>query len=69
VHVAQGGVDTSLSGDSVGPGGEKLGDASGLESGFTEAERSSEAGSSSSDDDGVVLVVDDSVVSDQACAL
>ena len=69
MHVAQGTVDASLGSHGVRPSGEKLGDASSLEAGFTEAKRSSEACSTSANDDGVVLMVDHGIVSDQFRAL
>lgn len=44
-HVAEGGVDPTLSGDGVGSGREELGDAGGLEARLGESERGPETGS------------------------
>merc|ERR1712093_21258 len=61
-HVAKSSVDTTLSGDSVGSGGEELCDAGGVEAGLCETEGGSQAGTTGADDDGIVLVVDDRVL-------
>merc|ERR1712238_555993 len=51
MHVSECSVDTALGSDSMGSGGEQLGDASGLESSFRESEGSSESSTTGTDDD------------------
>lgn len=58
-HVTESSVDTTLSGDSVGSSGEKLGDTGGLESTLGKTESSSQTGTTSTDNYSVKLVVDD----------
>merc|ERR1719412_2747021 len=57
LHVAQGSVDASLGGHSVGPGGEELRDDGRLESFLHQTEGSSETGASSSYQNSVIGVV------------
>lgn len=57
VHVAKGGVDTTLSSDSVGSGREELGDTGSVEASLGETKGSTETGTAGTDDDGIVLVV------------
>jgi hypothetical protein len=56
-HVAQSGVDATLSSHSVGASGEKLGDAGSLEAIFNEAYSGSKASASRTDNKGIVSVV------------
>jgi len=69
MHVAEGSVDTSLGGDGMGSGGEKLGDAGGLETSLGESEGSSETGTTGTDNDSIILMINDSVVTDTALTL
>jgi hypothetical protein len=57
VHVSKGGVNSSLGGDGVRSGGEKLGDTSSVESGLGQTESRTKTGSSGSNDDSIVLMV------------
>lgn len=54
-HVAKSRIDATLRGDSVGPGGEELCDASNLEALLSEANSSAETGTAGADDNGVIL--------------
>jgi len=58
-HVAESGVDSSLSGDGVRSSWEELGDASSVEASFGEAESGAETSSAGADDESVELVIDD----------
>lgn len=69
VHVAEGCVDATLSGDSVRSSREQLGNASGLETSLGETESGSETGTTSTDNKGIVSVVNDSVVTNGLGAL
>jgi hypothetical protein len=61
-HISQRGVDSALSGDCVGAGGEEFGYAGGFETGFCEADGCAEAGAAGSYYYCVVVVVDYGVV-------
>ena len=69
MHVSEGGIDSSLSGNGVRSGWEQLRDTCGFESGLGQAKGSSESSASSADDDGVICMVNDCVVSDTALTL
>ena len=69
VHVTEGGVDSTLSGDGMRPSGEQLRNASGLETSLGKSEGGSETGTTSSDDDGIILMINDGVVTDTALTL
>jgi len=64
MHVAERGVDTALSCNSVRPGREQFRDTGSLETSLSEAEGSAESGTTGTNDDGVVGVIDNSVVTD-----
>lgn len=57
VHVTEGGVDTTLSSDSVASGREQLGDTGSVETGLSKTEGGSQTGTTSTNDEGIVLVV------------
>lgn len=58
-HVSECCIDTSLRGDGMRAGREKLCDACSVEASFCETESCTETGTTSSNNDGIVLVVDD----------
>ena len=62
-HVAQSGIDASLSGHCVASGGEQLGDARSLETLFHQSESRAQSGSARSHHYCVISVVHYSVVS------
>jgi len=55
--ITEGGIDTTLGGDSVRSGGEELGNASGLIALLGETESGTEAGTAGTDDDTIVRVI------------
>jgi len=55
-------VDTTLGGDSVRSGWEKLGDTSSVETSLCKTEGSSQTSTSSSNNDSIIFVVDDWVL-------
>lgn len=57
-HVSQRGVDATLGRDGVRAGGKQLCHDGGVEPGFREPDRGTQAGSSSAHDDCVILMVD-----------
>lgn len=57
VHVAEGGIDATLSSDSVASSGKKLRDTGRIETGLGETEGSTETGTTGTNDNGIVLVV------------
>ena len=69
VHVSEGGIDSSLSGNSVRSGWEELRDTCGFESGLGQTERSSETSTTCTDDDGVICMVNDGIISNTALTL
>ena len=69
VHVSEGGIDSTLSGNGVRSGWEQLRDTCGFESGLGQTEGSSEASATCADDDGVICMVNDSVISNTAFTL
>lgn len=56
--VTEGGVDTTLSSDGVGTGGEELGDDGSLETLLGETHGGTETGTTGTNDDGIEGVVD-----------
>jgi hypothetical protein len=68
VHIAESRIDSALSGDSVTPGGEQLGDASGLEASLGESEGGAQTSTARADNNSVVLVINDCVVANRALA-
>ena len=62
VHVSKSSVDTTLSSDSVGSGGEQLGDTSSVETGLSQTEGGSQTSTTSTNDQGIVFVVNDGVL-------
>lgn len=69
MHVSEGGIDSSLSGNGVRSGWEELRDTCGFESGLGQTEGSSEASATCADDDGVICMVNDGIVSNAALTL
>ena len=61
LHVAEGGVDATLCGDSVRASREQLCNARSLEASLSEAKRSTETGTAGTDNNGVVCVINHSV--------
>lgn len=57
VHVAKGSVDTTLSGDSVTSGREKLGNTGSVEASLSKTESGTKTGTTGTDNEGIVLVV------------
>ena len=57
MHVAERGVDATLSGDCVTSRGEELGDASRVEAGLGQAEGGTQTGAAGTDNERIVLMV------------
>jgi len=62
MHVTKSSINTTLSGDCVRTGREKLGDTSSVETSLGETESSTKTSTTSTDNNGIVLVVNDSVL-------
>ena len=62
VHVSKSSINTTLSSDSVGSGGEQLGDTSSVETSLSQTEGGSQTSTTSTNDQGIVFVVNDGVL-------